>query len=301
MTFHSHLPKYLTNFPNMGTRIPLHISINRLERGYESHRHDFLEFSYVLSGTGSESIDGVLHPMMPGTFTFVLPYQFHELHSEPHSPLILVNCMFGIDFLVEIGLESGMHRLLDETDLASPFVRFTGEEEVRMRALLEEMMREYNSDRRWRSAMMKARLVEALILFDRQRKDVPANEYLPADSDADSAKAKGERHIWEVLHYLHTHYREPLTLSSLAERFRISDSRFSEWFKQATGQTYLHYLHDVRLRHGCALLAASKLSITEIALEIGYGSYKTFNRIFKEKKGMTPKEYRRYKQTLKLS
>lgn len=288
MTF---FPKYLTNFPNMNSALPLHISVNRIERYFESHRHDFLEFSYVLSGTGSESINGIAHPMQPGTFTFVLPFQFHDIQADPGSPLVLVNCMFGINIFMEIGLESGLNRLLEEADQnSSPYARFSGEEEADMRRKLLDMTAEYKGNRKWRAAMLKSSLAEVLIRFDRLRDHMDSDKSAAPAAHASSPK---EKQISRVVHHLHTHYREPLALADLASQYELSPSRFSEWFKHATGQTYLHFLHDVRLRHGCALLTTTDMTITEIALEIGYGSYKTFTRIFHEKKGITPSAYRR--------
>jgi AraC-like DNA-binding protein len=302
MTF---FPKYLTDFPNKDSVLPLHISVNRIERAFDSHRHDFLEFSYVLSGSGTESINGVIHPMEPGTFTFVLPYQFHEIHASPGSPLILVNCMFGINIFMEIGLDSGLSRLLDEAEHGlPPFYCFTGEDEARMRNKLSELIDEYKGSQLWRSTMLKSGLAEVLIRFDRLRNDAIAQSAEPNSGTPKAvvsslpSGAPKERQIGKVVHHLHTHYREPLALHALAEHYQVSPSYFSEWFKRSTGQTFLHFLHDVRLRHGCALLTTTDLSITEIALEIGYGSYKTFTRIFQDKKGITPSEYRKRQYAL---
>ncbi len=300
MTF---FPKYLIDFPNKDSLLPLHISINRINPAFESHRHDFLEFSYVLSGTGTESINGVVHPMQPGTFTFVLPFQFHEIHADPGAPLVLVNCMFGINIFMEIGLESGMDRLLENADQdLSPFVQFTGEEDERMRHILNEMVVEYQGDRKWRSTMLRSSLAEVLVRFDRGRDDAPhvstgATSIAEEHGVSPRSTATKERRISKVIQHLHTHYREPLTLADIAVHYQFSPSHFSEWFKRSTGQTFLQFLHDIRLRHGCALLTTTDLSITEIALEIGYGSYKTFTRIFHEKKGITPSSYRRRYRT----
>ncbi|MUT65135.1 helix-turn-helix domain-containing protein [Paenibacillus sp. NEAU-GSW1] len=41
------------------------------------------------------------------------------------------------------------------------------------------------------------------------------------------------------------------------------------------------------------MLVSTEMSVAEIALEVGYGSYKTFSRIFHKKKGIVPKDYRK--------
>jgi mannose-6-phosphate isomerase-like protein (cupin superfamily) len=77
----SYFARYLKEYPNMHSSFPFHISLNHLEHGFPAHRHDFLEFSYVVEGMGTETVNGVAHRMEPGTFTFVLPYQIIRLIS----------------------------------------------------------------------------------------------------------------------------------------------------------------------------------------------------------------------------
>ncbi|MBP1994007.1 AraC family ligand binding domain-containing protein [Paenibacillus eucommiae] len=100
-------PQYLKEYPNMHTSFPLHLSMNRLVSGYPAHRHDFLEFSFVIAGSGWEKVNGVRHPMTAGTFTFVLPYQVHEIFTDPGSTLVLFNCMFKMDLLMKSVKGSG--------------------------------------------------------------------------------------------------------------------------------------------------------------------------------------------------
>ena len=45
-------PDYLKTYPNMHTSYPLSLKLNQLHNGFRAHRHDFLEFSYVVSGSG---------------------------------------------------------------------------------------------------------------------------------------------------------------------------------------------------------------------------------------------------------
>jgi AraC-like DNA-binding protein len=68
---------------------------------------------------------------------------------------------------------------------------------------------------------------------------------------------------------------------------------FSKVFKDVTGQGFRAYLNDCRIRRAEEiLLSGSKLSITELALALGFGDLTTFERIFKKKVGLTPLQYR---------
>ncbi|GIP33724.1 AraC family transcriptional regulator [Paenibacillus sp. J2TS4] len=286
----THFPKYLKTYPNMHTAFPLHLSLNQLPHGYPAHRHDFLEFSYVVEGFGEEIINGVCHPMAPGTFTFILPYQVHEIVTQPGSTLKLYNCSFSLDLLMDSGINGTLGGLVNDWDRQSPFTQFQEQNREYMKKLLEEMYQEYAEGHRWRETMLKAQLWEILIRFDRYRQETRGDSQLPVSSTGVKSS------VWPIIHYIHNHYQEELMLSNLAEAFSMSMSRISELIKQATGQTFVHFLHDLRIRHASGLLASTDLSVIEIAHEVGYGSYKTFYRMFREKKGVIPTEYRKIKR-----
>jgi AraC-like DNA-binding protein len=287
----TYFPDYLKSYPNMHTSYPLHLSLNRLEEGFRAHRHDFLEFSYVVNGSGSESINDISHPMVPGTFTFVQPYQVHELFTDPGSTLVLYNCEFSMDLLMEPGQDDGLARLINDMRPLPAYAQFEEQELEQMGLLIEDMFREYNGDARWRRELLKIRLKEILVRFDRFRL-----KGITGQGDV-CHSPKASPSVWPIIHYIHHNYQEELTLSYLADLFAMSVSRISEVIKHATGQTFVHFLHDMRLRHACSLLVSTDMSVMEIAYEVGYGSYKTFSRTFHESKGITPKDYRKLKIT----
>ena len=284
--FMTYFPDYLKTYPNMNTSSPLHLSINTLENGFRPHRHDFLEFSFVIVGSGYESINDHTHPMVPGTFTFLLPYQVHQIFTDKGSTIQLYNCSFSMELLMETRREQGLLDVLDHSELPS-YIYLEGEAYNRMRQLIEDMYAEYVSNNRWRELMLVTRLKEILILFDRYRRKDDKTP-VPTDQKLTSNKAI----VWKIIHYIHLHYQDHLSLAELAQQFSLSMSRISEIIKQTTGQTFNHFLRDLRLRHACSLLSSTDLNISEIALEVGYGSYTTLNRVFKESKGISPKEYR---------
>jgi len=289
----TYFPGYLKEYPNMHTRFPLHLSLNRLTRGYPAHRHDFLEFSYVVEGSGAEMVNGVRHPMTPGTFTFILPYQVHELFADPGSTLVLYNCMFSMDLLMDqggAGADDTLGGMLDDAVGLSPYVQMEGREHEALCGLLDDMFEEYRGDAWGRVALLKAKLAETLVRFDRyRRKNASA-------LTAERVPVRRDRSVWRIIHYIHLHYQEDLMLSELAGRFSMSVSRISEVIKETTGQNFVQFLHDLRLRHASGLLVSTDMSMTEIAMEVGYGSYKTFARIFKERKGVVPSAYRHRQQ-----
>ncbi|MDF2723117.1 MAG: AraC family transcriptional regulator [Paenibacillus sp.] len=69
---------------------PFHINTPSIRSRYPAHRHDYLELSFVIEGYGYQLINGKKCPMMPGTCSFLLPFQVHELFAV--SPVCTTAC-----------------------------------------------------------------------------------------------------------------------------------------------------------------------------------------------------------------
>jgi AraC-like DNA-binding protein len=280
-------PNYLRTYPNMLSNLPLHLSVNRLKRGYPAHKHNFLEFSLCIDGSGYEIINGVKHELVPGTFSFVLPYQIHELFTTSGEILTLYNCNFGIELLLEERKPGNLNGFFTTMDSLPSFLEFNKEQMDVIRKILDEMHEEYQGDQVWRNTMLIAKFKEIIVRFDRYSKQIMT---------ASHEQALNVNHspiISRMIHYIHCNYQEDITLTTLSQQFALSASRISELIKQTTGQSFVHFMNDLRVRHAAGLLVSTDLNMTEIAHEVGYSSYKTFSRVFREYRGTLPTHYRK--------
>ena len=64
------------------------------------------------------------------------------------------------------------------------------------------------------------------------------------------------------------------------------------FFSQHTGKSFTEYLIDIRIGKVARLLVDTNKTIAEICYECGYNNMSNFNRIFRRKKGCTPREFR---------
>lgn len=83
-----------------------------------------------------------------------------------------------------------------------------------------------------------------------------------------------------------------LSLNTLAQKQGISEGYLATIFKKETGKTVLEYIKDKRIEHAMYLLANTHLQIQTIALHCGVMDVQYFSKIFKNKTGINPKEYR---------
>lgn len=100
-----------------------------------------------------------------------------------------------------------------------------------------------------------------------------------------------------ILQYVNEYY-SVLTLSELAEYFHRSKSHISHMFKTRTGKSLSRYCNDLKLRDAARLLETTDLSVTRIALDVGFGDTSYFISAFKKAFRKTPLQYRLFNRKL---
>ncbi len=100
------------------------------------------------------------------------------------------------------------------------------------------------------------------------------------------------RRVLKVQEYINSHYREDVRLADLAALVGMTPTAFSRFFKLRTGRSISDYLIDIRLGHASRALVDSTMSVAEICYSCGFNNISNFNRIFKKKKGNSPKVFR---------
>jgi AraC-like DNA-binding protein len=84
----------------------------------------------------------------------------------------------------------------------------------------------------------------------------------------------------------------PFSAADAAAELGMSESRFSRFFRRATGNSYTDFVNLVRVNRACHLLMETDRRVTDICYEVGFHNVANFNRRFRDIKGMTPTEFR---------
>lgn len=105
-------------------------------------------------------------------------------------------------------------------------------------------------------------------------------------------KRKQGDFVNEIIDYLDKNYAEPITLEEVADRFYMSQSTFSRFFKQETGMGPLKYLLSRRIGEAQSYLMNTDLSIGEVGSLVGYYDSSHFSSVFRKHTGLTPSQYR---------
>ncbi len=97
--------------------------------------------------------------------------------------------------------------------------------------------------------------------------------------------------IKAAISMIEENYSQKLYLSDLAEICQMSQSYFSRYFKQVTGQSPFEYILIHRIEAACEMLASTSKSITEVCFDSGFNDLSYFIHMFKKYKGITPRDY----------
>ena len=96
-----------------------------------------------------------------------------------------------------------------------------------------------------------------------------------------------------ALDYLQRNFLDSPSLKEVASIVNMSESAFSRFFKNKTGNTFSEHMVSLRLWMAGKYLIESDIAITDICYKSGFNNIANFNRTFLRKTGMTPSNYRK--------
>lgn len=244
------------------------------------HFHAEIEFIYVASGAIRIGVNEESRLLRQGDMVICGSNEIHYFDSRGlESEIIILICKpewitmsksWPVDFR-----------------FASPYIPANTPGLETVKTGLEKLIREKREKRPGFPLLLKAGILE---LFGSLQRYV---DIFPMDRSTKEKYESRRARMQQILSYIEDHYHEELNVAVMAERFSMEPSHFSRSFKAAIGMNFKTYLNTVRVLRAEHQLLTSDLSIMEIALESGFSSIRTFNRVFKELRGCIPSSLRR--------
>ncbi|MEO1764641.1 MAG: AraC family transcriptional regulator [Cyanobacteria bacterium J06629_18] len=99
--------------------------------------------------------------------------------------------------------------------------------------------------------------------------------------------------LQQAIDYIQSNLAEEISLESIANELGISRYYFCRLFKKSMGISPYQYLIESRIERAKELLIQPDISITDVALKVGFYSQSHFTKYFKKVVGVTPKEFSR--------
>jgi signal transduction histidine kinase/DNA-binding LacI/PurR family transcriptional regulator/AraC-like DNA-binding protein len=105
--------------------------------------------------------------------------------------------------------------------------------------------------------------------------------------------ADAQRLVRLAMLYIHENYAEAITRADIARHVNITEDYLTFCFRQELGTTPIKYLQRYRVHQAKKLLKETNLSVTEIAMSVGFSDSGYFSRIFHRETGLPPEAFRR--------
>jgi Response regulator containing CheY-like receiver domain and AraC-type DNA-binding domain len=98
--------------------------------------------------------------------------------------------------------------------------------------------------------------------------------------------------IEKACSFMNEHMKDAISLERTAQEVNVSPFYLSKLFKEEKNENFITYLTNVRMEKARSLLQEPRASVKEVSAAVGYNDQNYFSRLFRNKFGMTPTEYR---------
>ena len=254
---------------------------HQVSEDFPMHSHDYFEVIYAVKGQVLNRIDNVEIYMTEGDFCFLNTKAKHQLICNDNEAFILNLCLSKNLFEGNLkGFYEDENPLADflrgETRDHQNFMYFSASYNHEIKKVMSNMITEYKRTKFRQSYALDAYIT--LLLHHLTQ----LGEYSFFGIDQKTL---------EILQYIEANCLE-LGMSQIANNLGYHPSYFSTYIKKHTGHNYKDLVTNVRFHKATELLVESNHTIEDIASDCGYQSVSHFFKVFKERYGCTPKEYR---------
>jgi len=237
------------------------------------HWHENIEMIYIVKGEANVSIDGEFRYAKEGDLVVVNSSCMHRLYP--------------IDSIVEYYVLIASTKMCAEIDIntKSQFLHpLIVDEGARKRA--EAVISAFISEESYSMAQTKAEFISLLV-------------YLYRNFSSDESKStryhiSASKHIaQEAMEFIHMHYTEDITTSTLAKELAVSVNYLCRCFNACTGFTVIDHLNYVRCTAAKTMLSTTDYSVSEVCTAVGYNNLSYFGRQYKKFFGISPSKTER--------
>lgn len=255
------LPKYEIR------KTDLTVKRNDYELLFPEHIHKYIEIAYVFKGRQKIKADNEEFTLNEGDCAVIFP---DMVHSYPGSR------QKGYDVLILMCDPKLFGALFPDIKGFTPESPFLSRKRIndKLRFAFNSLdpNAEFSVNFSWTCVIMSY-LLE--IIKPKKREKAPVEDM-----------------TYKIVKYIEENYTDDIDRKSLAKAFNVSECYISRIFSNNLHMNLRNYLGLLRTEYAASLIRTSNYSLTEIGQMSGFGSIRTFNRIFKAAYGIAPNEYR---------
>lgn len=287
---------------NKNDNLPVYIRRVHQNQLSPLHRHEMIQINYVARGRLIHRINNSQYELVKGDIFIIPPFIPHQLLEIPGCDFELVELEVTTEFIL-----GSYSKQIQDLDANSSFFDFyylepffvsecnvrprlnlTGEQQMRVESLLDEISAEYTQKEDSYLLAIKADILKLLVLVGRYFR-----ENVSQQSEVMEMFDRHRDAIMKAIKYIDGHFSESISLEEISRVALLSQSYFSYLFKLITNKTFVEYLNSKRIEHAMDLLRNSDKLVVDVCFEAGFKNVNHFNRTFKNTVGLSPTEYRK--------
>ncbi len=250
------------------------------------HWHGDVELIVIKAGQGIINVDTHSYYVKAGEMIIVRPGQIHSIYHDRMHEMVYENIIFNPKILYSTATDLFTFQFFELfLDLNYNFIvhiQKSTPNSCELNSCIIKIDEYCNTKPKNYQMMIKSLLYEFFFLYVQNQEQL-----IKSNAGKNLGKMK------QVISFMEKNYTEELTVNWVANEFGFSYSHFLKLFKENMHVTFTNYLNDYRLNKASDLLRTTDNSIMEIVELVGFNNLSYFNRIFKERYKMTPREYRK--------
>lgn len=260
------------------------------------HMHDYVQIAYVVRGVGQHHFCDKTITVGKGDLFIIPPWWAHYIRSvdDKEIELVLLDFMpaFLGDHLKPFSRSLFWHigqydRTGEASEFLQPWLHISQDKQLLVEQLLQDIQEEIEEREEGYEFSVQLNVVKLLILIDREFRKTKRRRAAVA------AQRPQFDQLQDVIRYIRENFGLDIPLEQAARIAGMTPAYFSHLFKKTTGQTFVEYLHEVRIERAKELIRSGQHTMTNICFQVGFRHLSHFIRTFKKRTGMTPTEYKK--------
>ncbi|MBP5330485.1 MAG: helix-turn-helix domain-containing protein [Lachnospiraceae bacterium] len=257
---------------------------NAIPANYPPHWHSAAEFTVVLKEGIRYQIGNTVYRPHPGDILLVWPREMHSIINMPKRGSFFLQFDSQIiennqDLVSASVLMTSLHLISTEQD--PTLAKNAAEKMQEIRDCF--VSRTYFAETRCKRLLYELLLMIGDHVISKNRGIEPDMGYSDVSFE----------YIRSACRYISEHSSEDISQAGVADTMGLSSSYFSRLFKKYTQRSFPEYLSEIRVQKAIHLLTQDNLSVTECAFRAGFQSITTFNKVFHDTTGYSPRDYRK--------
>ena len=251
------------------------------------HCHDYLELTYIISGTGSYKVDNKYYNVKKGD---LLPFNPNVYHREYISKGEEIRELY-------IGVKNFKFDNLPKDHIFSAnfygIVNFEKQSKGFLNCINEILDEQRNIEPGY-DLVLKSLVMKLLVAILREKGELKNEKNYKSCTFESSEKTNIVR---TIISFMTSNYMQDISLDKISKNMYLSPVYISKIFKEETGDSPINYLIKIRLDKAAQFLQKeNEMTIKEISKKVGYDDAYYFSKLFKKHFTISPIEYKKKMQ-----